>query len=230
MAASLRIGESMYFACANCGNLNKQGDTTCYSCGQELVEPPPPPPPSPETPEPAAEENPWQANLDIRVQPLNPKTAGGQGRFKDLASRYEARHAPRTEANVGHGLRAGIPAGLLTGGLMCAYRKVRVDDMTRLAYRKDPKIDKHGSQMMAYTMGYDLFLGLIIGIFLGLTNLLCFAIEASRTGAVLGGLAGAVLAYLAGKGFSGVLIGVLEGLVLGWLACMIETKLFRAGK
>ncbi|MBN9419578.1 hypothetical protein ABS71_17990 [bacterium SCN 62-11] len=218
----------MYVACANCGNLNKQGDPTCYSCGQEMVAAPPPPPAPPE-PE-AVEENPWQANLDIRVQPLNPKTGGGQGRFKDLSSRYEARAVPKTQANIGHGLRAGIPAGLLTGALMCAYRKVQVDDMTRLAYRKNPKIDKHGSQMMGYTMGYDLFLGLLIGMCLGLTNLLCFPVEATRTGAILGGIAGGVLAYLVGKGFSGALVGVLEGAVLAWLACMIETKLFRGGK
>lgn len=219
----------MYVACANCGNLNKEGEPTCYSCGQEMVAAPPPPPPS--APEPTAEENPWQANLDIRVQPLNPSKGSdmSKGRFKDLASRYEARKVPTTQANIGHGLRSGIPAGLLTGALMCAFRKSQVDDMTRLAVRKYPKMDKHGSQMMGYTMCYDLFLGLLIGAALGLSNLLCFPFEASRTGAILGGLAGGVLAFMVGKGYTGALIGVVEGLVLAWLASFIERKLFRGG-
>ncbi|MBX3169486.1 MAG: hypothetical protein KF760_18945 [Candidatus Eremiobacteraeota bacterium] len=187
---------------------------------------PPPPPAAPAEP---VEENPWQANLDIRVQPLNPSKGGDptKGRFKDLASRYEARKIPQTQANIGHGLRAGIPAGLLTGAMMCAFRKSQVDDMTRLAYRKNPKIDKHGSQMMGYTMCYDLFLGVLIGAALGLSNLLCFYFEASRAGAVLGALAGGVLSFIVGKGFMGVAIGAIEGLVLGWLASAIENKLFR---
>lgn len=219
----------MYVACANCGNLNKEGEATCYSCGQELVAVVPPPPVSDE---PIAEENPWQANLDIRVQPLNPSKGGdpSKGRFKDLASRYEARAVPKTQANIGHGLRAGIPAGLLTGALMCGYRKSQVDDMTRLAIRKYPKLDKHGSQMMGYTMCYDLFLGLLIGAALGLSNLLCFPFEAARTGAILGGLAGGVLAFMVGKGYSGAMVGVVEGLILAFLAYFIEAKLFRGGK
>lgn len=217
----------MYVACPNCGNLNKQDAATCYSCEQAMpTDIPPPPPTAVEQP---VEENPWQANLDIRVQPLNPSKGGDatKGRFKDLASRYEARKVPKTQANIGHGLRAGIPAGLLTGALMCAFRKNQVDDMTRLAYRKNPKIEKHGSQMMAYTMGYDLMLGLLIGAALGLSNLLCFYLEASRAGAVLGALAGGVLSFIVGKGFMGVAIGAVEGLVLGFLACAIENKLFR---
>lgn len=213
----------MYVACANCGNLNKEGETTCYSCGQEMVAAPPAPPPS--APQPV-EENPWQANLDIRVQPLSPK-ASDKGRFKDLASRYEARKVPKTQAHIGHGLRAGIPAGLLTGALMCAYRKSQVDDMTRLAVRRYPKLDKHGSQMMGYTVCYDLLLGLLIGAALGLSNLLCFPFEATRTGAILGGLAGGVLAFLVGKGYTGALVGVVEGAILAWLASLIERKLFR---
>lgn len=217
----------MYVACPNCGNLNKQGETACYSCGQEIpTDLPPPPPPAPVE---AVAESGWQDNLDIRVQPLNPSKGSdvSKGRFKDLASRYEARKIPKTDANIGHGLRAGIPAGLLTGGLMCAFRKVQVDDMTRLAYRKNPKIDKHGSQMMGYTMGYDLALGLLIGVALGLSNLLCFYFEASRAGAIIGALAGGVLSFIVGKGFMGVAIGAVEGLVLGWLASAIENKLFR---
>ena len=217
----------MYVACPNCGNLNKQGEPTCYSCGQEIPNDIPPPPPS--EPVAAVEENPWQANLDIRVQPLNPSKGSdvSKGRFKDLASRYEARKVPKTQAHIGHGLRAGIPAGLLTGAMMCGFRKFQVDDMTRLAYRKNPKIEKHGSQMMGYTMCYDLFLGLLIGVALGLSNLLCFYVEASRAGAILGALAGGVLSFIVGKGYMGVVIGAVEGLVLAWLACVIENKLFR---
>lgn len=229
MPASLRNVATMYVACANCGNLNKEGEATCYSCGQELVAAPPPPPVSNE---PLPEENPWQANLDIRVQPLSPAKGGdpSKGRFKDLASRYEARAVPKTQANAGHGLRAGIPAGLLTGAIMCGFRKSQVDDLTRMAIRKYPKMDKHGSQIMGYTVCYDLILGLLIGVALGLTNLLCFPFEASRTGAILGALAGGVLSFMVGKGYSGALIGAVEGLLLAWLACMIETKLFRGGK
>ena len=217
----------MYVACPNCGNLNKQGEPTCYSCGQEIpTDIPPPPPPAPVE---AAPESGWQDNLDIRVQPLNPSKGGDptKGRFKDLASRYEARKVPKTDANIGHGLRSGIPAGLLTGALMCAFRKSQVDDMTRLAYRKNPKVDKHGSEMMGYTMCYDLFLGLLIGAALGLTNLLCFYVEATRAGAVLGALAGGVLSFVVGKGYMGLVIGAVEGAVLAWLACFIENKLFR---
>lgn len=218
----------MYVACPNCGNLNKQGEPTCYSCGQEMPTDIPPPPPTAPV-EAVAEENPWQANLDIRVQPLNPSKGSdaSKGRFKDLASRYEARKVPKTDSNVVHGLRAGIPAALLTGALMCAFRKSQVDDMTRLAYRKNPKVDKHGSTMMGYTMCYDLVLGLLIGAALGLTNLLCFYVEATRAGAVLGALAGGVLSFLAGKGYLGLVIGAVEGAVLAWLACLIENKVFR---
>jgi len=218
----------MYVACSNCGNLNKQSETACYSCGQELANDiPPPPPPS----EPVAQDSAWEVNTDIRVQPLNPRQGDAtKPRFKDLASRYEARKVPTTQANVGHGLRSAIPAALLTGGLMCAFRKSQVDDLTRLLVRKHPKMDKHGSEIMGYTMCFDLFLGLIIGIALGLTNLLCFPYEASRAGAVIGALVGGVLAFMVGKGYMGAMVGAVEGMVLAFLASFIERRLFRGGK
>ena len=215
-----------YVACANCGNLNKEGEPTCYSCGQEMVAAPPPPPPSSEPP-PSAE-NPWAANLDVRVQPLSPKTGDpSKARFQDLASRYDARTVPQTNANVLHGLRSGLPAGLLTGVLMGFYRKYQVDDMTRLAVRKYPHMPKHGGEMMAYSVGFDLILGLLLGIVLGMSNLLCFPFEAARTGAILGAFSGALLLWLAGTGFESVVIGVVQGAIMGTLASLIERKLFR---
>ena len=64
----------MYLACSNCGNLNKQGESSCYSCGHDLSSDIPPPPP-PSEPEPVQDST-WEANTDIRVQPLNPSQGG----------------------------------------------------------------------------------------------------------------------------------------------------------
>ena len=215
-----------YIACANCGNLNKDDATSCYSCGQEMVAAPPPPPPGP--PE-ASDENPWSANLDVRVQPLSPSSGDpGKARFKDLASRYDVKKVPQTNANVVHGLRSGIPAGLLAGLLMGFYRKYKVDDMTRLLVRKHPKMDKHGGEILGYSICFDLVLGMILGFILGLTNLLCFPREATSTGAVVGAVAGGVLVYLVGiSDFTGVMLGAINGGVMGALASLIERKLFR---
>jgi hypothetical protein len=215
-----------YIACANCGNLNKDDATTCYSCEQELVAPPPPPPSEPAP----VEENPWSANLDVRVQPLNPNAGGDptKARFKDLSSRYEARKVPQTNANIMHGLRSGLPAGLLAGVFMGFYRKHKVDEMTRLLVRKHPKMDKHGPEIFGYSVGFDLFLGLILGFILGLTNLLCFPREATTTGAIVGAIAGGVLVYLVGVAdYAGVILGAVNGGVMGALASLIERKLFR---
>lgn len=217
-----------YVACANCGNLNKEGDPTCYSCGLELVAAAPPPPPPIES----VEESGWGSNADIRVQPLRP--GGGsepnKGRFKDLASRYEARKVPKTQATILHGLRSGLPAGLLAGFFMAIYRKYQVDDLTRLLVRGHPHMAKHGSEIMVYSVGFDVFLGLIIGFVLGLTNLLCFTPEATRTGAVLGAVAGAILVFMVGGnvGYVGVAVGALNGALIAFLASSIE-KLIRGG-
>ena len=216
-----------YVACANCGNLNKDDAPTCYSCGQEMVAAPPPPPPSEPPP---SEENPWAANLDVRVQPLNPNSGGDptKARFKDLASRYDARKVPQTNANIVHGVRSGVPAGLLAGFFMAMYRKQSVDDMTRLLVRKHPKMEKHGSEIIGYSIGFDLLLGLILGFVLGLTNLLCFPREAMTTGAILGAAAGGILVYLVGvSDYTGVIVGAINGAVMGAAASFIERKLFR---
>jgi len=215
-----------YIACSICGNLNRDSDSNCYSCGQELVAPPPPPP---ETVAPPVEDDPWAANKDLRVQPLSPSAGGdpSKARFKDLASRYEAKAIPKLDANVLHGIRAGVPAGLITGVLMGLYRKQRPDDFTRILVRKYPSMKKSPDQIFGYSIGFDLFLGLILGIILGLTNLLCFTPEASRTGAIVGALVGGGLVYLAGTGFAGIVLGAVHGLILGGLTSLIERKVFR---
>jgi hypothetical protein len=215
-----------YVACANCGNLNRQSDTHCYSCGQELVAVAPPPPPVEEAP---SEDDPWAANRDLRVQPLSVASGGdpSKARFKDLASRYEARPVEKIDANIVHGVRAALPAALLTGPLMALYRKQQPDELTRLVVKKYPKMPKQGSEMMGYSLCFELFFALLLGCILGLTNILCFTPESGRTGAVIGALVSAVMIYLAGLSYGGIVIGAVHGFVLGTLASLIERKLFR---
>lgn len=218
-----------FVACVQCGNSNRDTDTNCYSCGAELVLPPPAPP---QMEAPPPEDDPWAANRDLRVQPLSP-TGGAdpnKGRFRDLASRYEAKAIPKTDANVLHGIRSGVPAGLLVGVLMGFYRKSQSDELTRLVLRRHPKTPKHGSEIFAYSVGFDLFLGLALGIFLGLTNLLCYTPESGIRGAILGALAGGGLCFYVGAGYVGILVGAVQGFLMGILASLIERKLYRGGK
>lgn len=219
-----------YVACPQCGNLNKDTETKCYNCEAAIEAPPPPPPEAPPAPT-SAEEDPWAANKDLRVQPLSPSSGGdpSKARFKDLASRYEAKPVPKLDSNVMQGIRAGIPAGLIAGVMMGVYRKAnpRGDEMTRLLVRKYPKMAKDGSQVLVYSIGFDLFLGVLIGAFLGLSNLLCFIPEASTRGAIIGALASAIMIYFAGTSYVGLLIGAANGLVIAGLAAFIERKLIR---
>lgn len=218
-----------YVACPQCGNLNRDTDTSCYSCSAELVPPPPPPPEAPPAEAAPDVDDPWAANRDIRVQPLSPKSGGdpNSARFKDLASRYEAKPVPKLNSTPAQGLRAGLPAGLVAGVLMGMYRQQNPDELTRLLVRRMPKLDKKGSTVLGYSIGFDLFLGLLIGGFLGLSNLLCFTPEACVRGAILGAMASAVLIYLAGTSYFGLVLGALNGFVIALLASLIERKLFR---
>lgn len=215
-----------YVACSHCGNLNKESDSNCYSCGQALV---PAPPPAPVAEAPAVEEDPWAANKDIRVQPLSP--GGGadpsKARFKDLASRYEAKPVPKLNSNALHGIRSGVPAGLIAGTLMGLYRQQSPDEFTKLLVRKYPTIKPKSQEVIGYSICFDLFLGLLLGMLLGLMNILCFPPEAGRIGAILGAVVGGVLVYLVGSGFAGILLGALNGFVIATLAALIERKIFR---
>ena len=216
-----------YVACAHCGSSNRDSDSHCYNCEKELVAAPPPPPTA--EPEALPEDNPWAANQDLRVQPLNPKFAD-KGRFKDLASRYEASHIPKTQSNVIHGIRSGVVGGLIVGAGMAFYRQKSSDGFTKLLLRKDPKMPKTGNEVAAFSLGFDLFLGLFLGILLGARNLLCFTPDAMRNGAVVGALAGGAISYIVGKGYENVIIGGVEGLALGLTISLVERYLFRLGR
>jgi len=190
-----------------------------------MVAVPTPPPAAP----PPVEENPW-VNKDVRVQPLSPSAGGDptKARFKDLASRYEARAIPKTQATIVHGIRSGIPAGLVAGVIAGMMRKSKPDELTRLLVRKYPKMDKHGTEILGYSVCFDLFVGILLGLILGLTNLLCFPKEAATTGAVVGAMIGAGLVYMVGvSDFTGVMLGAVNGGLIGLLASLIENKLFR---
>ena len=47
---------------------------------------------------------------------------------------------------------------------------------------------------------------------------------------MIGALAGGTLSFLVGKGYTGAVVGAIEGLVLAFLASFIERQLFRGGK
>jgi hypothetical protein len=216
-----------YIACANCGSSNRDSDSHCYQCEQPLVAAAPPPPPPPSEALPA--DDPWAANRDLRVQSIDPKFAD-KGRFKDLASRYEASHIPKTQSNVVHGFRSGVVGGLIVGAGMALYRQKSVDGFTRLLLRKDPKMPKNGSEVAAFSMGFDLIFGLLLGVILGARNLVCFTPDAARNGALLGALIGGAIAFTLGKGYESILIGGLEGLALGTTISLVERYLFRLGR
>ena len=105
--------------------------------------PPPPPAPPPSAP---VEDDPYAANREIQARSLG----GGnkdKAKFKDLASRYEARKVPKTDATILHGWRSGAIAGLVCG---LDAREVGVGELSRERCgraesdgdRRDP--DSHG--------------------------------------------------------------------------------------
>ncbi len=211
--------------------LNRAADTQCYQCQAELGEAPPPPPPVvPPTPEgPAGEQAPW-AGGDVPQRRIGAeKTEKGYNvKPKDLSARYERKEIPVTDATVLHGLRAAPLAGLVMGAVMGMMRNYYTDE-TAVLLSKKFKIARNGLPMMEYSLAVDLGFSLVMGLILGLTNLLCFAPEAGRAGAVIGALTAAGIIFMAphGANYFNVVIGLIHGFLLAYLISQTERKLFR---
>jgi hypothetical protein len=216
----------LYLTCPQCGSINRDSDSNCFSCNADLTSVPPPPPPPSVPSEEAAQEG--VPALDVRVS----KIADGkidQGRFKDLSSRYEAKPLPKMDSTVLHGLRSGLVAGMIVGAAMGVTRTQLADDFTTLIVRYYPKTPKDGIDVFLFTFLGDIFFGVILGMILGFINLLCWQAESARTGMLFGLLVACGAYYqcgVLGHPFT-ILIGVFHGYVLGWSISTVERKLFR---
>lgn len=212
-----------YLNCPKCGSINRQGDAVCFQCQADLTDAPPPPPPPPA---PVIEEDPYASNRDLAPRRIG---SDDKPKYKDLASRYEAKPVPKMDSTAIHGIRSGAIAGFLMGIVMCIYRKNVVDETTVLLARKMGKgFQKHGADVFVATMTIDFLYGILIGAILGLTNILCFTPEASRNAAMISALVAVILYYFAGTAPIWVIfVGAVHGYLLGMLASLIEKKIFR---
>ena len=124
-------------------------------------------------------------------------------------------------------MRSGIAGGLICGLVFGAFRLKVPDDFTRLLIKKYATIGQQPGQILIFSIGTDLICGVLLGMILGFTNILCFPPESGRTGAIFGGLAGALLIYLT-KGTPFTLgLGAFHGFVMGTLIALFERKVFR---
>ena len=212
-----------YLNCPKCGSINRQGDPVCFQCQADLTDAPPPPPPPVA---PVIEEDPYAANRDLAPRRIG---SDDKPKFKDLASRYEAKPVPKMDSTAIHGIRSGAIAGFLMGIVMCVYRKYVADETTVLLARKMGKgFQKHGMDVFVATMTIEFLYGILIGAILGFTNILCFTPESAQKAAMISALVAVLLFYFAGTAsFAFIFVGALHGYLLGLLISLIEKKIFR---
>lgn len=216
-----------FLACPQCGQINRDSDSECFSCKADLTGVPPPPPP-PVPVEEAVAATPAGPELDVRVARIaGQKTDGGH--FKDLASRYEAKPTPKMDSGVMQGLRSGLIGGAFVGAAMGFLRTQLPDDVTKLIIRKYPTIKPDGFDIWKFTFIGDLVFGLILGAILGFINQLCWQPESARTGAIIGVLVACVTYYICGHGQNvvSIVVGTFHGYALAWIISGIERKMFR---
>ena len=215
-----------YLPCPQCGSVNRDTDPNCFSCNADLTAVPPPPPPPTVPMEEAA--TPGVPELDLRVSRISDDKVD-QGRFKDLASRYEAKPLPKMDSGVEHGLRSGLIGGLLIGAILGMLRLQMPDDFTYLIIRHFPGTAKAGMDIFIFTLVGDVFFGLFLGALLGFRNQLCWQPESGRTGLVFGLLISLGVYYHIGHIAQpvSIAIGTIHGYILAWIISGIERKLFR---
>jgi hypothetical protein len=218
-----------YINCPKCGSINRDSDPKCFSCQADLTEvAPPPPPPAPPPPPPGAQASGFGDNAALAERELSSGNAD-KPRFKDLASRYEARPLPRLDSNLWQGIRSGLIAGLLTGFAFAFYRSKGDDDTWKMLIHYMPALHtRQIADIVIYSLGMNGLFGLFLGGGLGATGRICFTQESTFVGAVLGAVGGALIMYFAPHAdYTVVVVGAVNGYLTALLASLIERKIFR---